>query len=140
MDTFGVVVVDKGKAIFGTVSADTRKILQEITAHEPQRKEGQSALRYARLRVEKRYEYLSKVARLCTEHFITDGVPNVKGLILGGLGEIKRELYQSELFDTRLKDIVLKEVDTCYSGKSGFDNVVDSCTLIFDLYEKIDKN
>jgi peptide chain release factor subunit 1 len=53
---------------------------------------GQSSVRFARIREEKRHNYLRRVAELCTFHFITDDKPNVAGLILAGSASFKTEL------------------------------------------------
>jgi len=45
---------------------------------------GQSALRFARLRLEKRQNYVRKIAELTIQHFITHDRPNVNGLIMAG--------------------------------------------------------
>ena len=60
---------------------------------------GQSSLRFARLRLEKRHNYLRKVAETMTQVFITNDRPNVEGLILAGSADFKTELSRSDLFD-----------------------------------------
>lgn len=60
---------------------------------------GQSALRFARLRMEKRHNYVRKVAEVATQLFVTNDRPNVSGLILAGSADFKTELSQSDMFD-----------------------------------------
>lgn len=60
---------------------------------------GQSALRFARLRMEKRHNYIRKVAETTTQLFISNDRPNVSGLILAGSADFKTELSQSDMFD-----------------------------------------
>ena len=60
---------------------------------------GQSALRFARLRMEKRHNYVRKVAEVATTLFITNDKPNISGLILAGSADFKAELNQSDMFD-----------------------------------------
>lgn len=60
---------------------------------------GQSALRFARLRMEKRHNYVRKVAEVATTLFITNDKPNIAGLILAGSADFKTELSQSDMFD-----------------------------------------
>ncbi len=60
---------------------------------------GQSALRFARLRMEKRHNYVRKVAEVATQLFITNDKPNISGLILAGSADFKTELNQSDMFD-----------------------------------------
>jgi len=89
---------------------------------------GQSALRFARLRLEKRHNYLRKVAELSVVHFIDAQTsrPNVSGLILAGLAEFKLDLNQSDMFDQRLAKIVIKTVDTSYGFENGFNQAIEA--------------
>jgi len=126
---FGFIVMDGNGALFGTLSGNTREILYKFTVDLPKKhgRGGQSALRFARLRLEKRHNYLRKVAELATVHFInsSDSRPNVSGLILAGLAEFKTDLSQSDMFDPRLAKIVLKIVDTSYGFENGFNQAIE---------------
>jgi len=88
---------------------------------------GQSALRFARLRLEKRHNYVRKVAELATHFFIdqTTSKPNVQGLILAGSADFKAELARSDLFDPRLLKAVIKTVDVSYGGENGFNQAIE---------------
>jgi len=87
---------------------------------------GQSALRFARLRLEKRHNYVRKVAEMATQLFVPDGQrPNVQGLVLAGSADFKSELMRSDLFDPRLAKIVVKMVDVSYGGTSGFNQAIE---------------
>lgn len=113
---------------------------------------GQSALRFARLRLEKRHNYLRKVAELAVQFFITNDrvclsptlsflalslsplvfpllltalQPNVSGLIVAGSADFKSELSSSDMFDQRLRAVVLKIVDVSYGGDNGFNQAIE---------------
>ena len=60
---------------------------------------GQSALRFARLRLEKRHNYVMKVAEVATQLFISNDQVNVGGLILAGSADFKNVLSKSDMFD-----------------------------------------
>ena len=60
---------------------------------------GQSALRFARLRMEKRHNYVRKVAEVAVQLFISNDRPNIAGLVLAGSADFKTELSQSDMFD-----------------------------------------
>lgn len=60
---------------------------------------GQSALRFARLRLEKRHNYVRKVAETAVQMFIANDKVNVSGLVLAGSADFKNELSQSDMFD-----------------------------------------
>lgn len=77
------------------------QVLHKFTVDLPKKhgRGGQSALRFARLRMEKRHNYVRKVAEVATQLFISADRPNVAGLILAGSADFKTELSQSDMFD-----------------------------------------
>lgn len=77
---------------------------------------GQSALRFARLRVEKRHNYVRKCAEIAVQMFIANDRVNCTGLILAGSADFKTVLNQSDMFDPRLQAKVIKVVDVSYGG------------------------
>jgi len=124
---FGFIVMDGNGTLYGTLSGNTRTVLHKFTVDLPKKhgRGGQSALRFARLRLEKRHNYLRKVAELATQLFITKDKPNVAGLVLAGSAEFKTKLNQSDLFDARLSVIVQKVVDVSYGGENGFNQAIE---------------
>merc|ERR1712003_250918 len=101
---YGFVVMDGNGSLFGTLSGNHREILHKVSVDLPKKhgRGGQSALRFARLRLEKRHNYVRKVAELATQFFITNDKPNVAGLVLAGSADFKSELQTSDMFDQRL--------------------------------------
>merc|ERR1719201_1279674 len=125
---FGFIVMDGNGALFGTLQGNTRDVLHKFTVDLPKKhgRGGQSALRFARLRLEKRHNYIRKVAELATQFFVPNGqTPNITGLILAGSAEFKTELTRSDLFDPRLLNILVKMVDVSYGGENGFNQAIE---------------
>ena len=122
---FGFIVMDGNGTLFGTLSGNTREVIQKFTVDLPKKhgRGGQSALRFSRLRDEKRHNYVRKVAELAVQHFITSDKVNVTGLVLAGSADFKTELSQSDMFDPRLAAKVIKVVDVSYGGENGFNQV-----------------
>jgi len=62
-DTYGFIIMDGNGALFGSVCGTQRSILQKFSVDLPRKhgRGGQSALRFDRLRCEKRAEYVKKV-------------------------------------------------------------------------------
>ena len=60
---YGFIVMDGSGSLFGTLSGNTREVMHKFTVDLPKKHErgGQSALRFARLRMEKRHNYVRKV-------------------------------------------------------------------------------
>ncbi|KAF6167246.1 hypothetical protein GIB67_005071 [Kingdonia uniflora] len=114
-DKFGFIVMDGNGTLFGTLSGNTREILHKYSVDLPKKhgRGGQSALRFARLRMEKRHNYVRKTAELATQFYINPATsqPNVSGLILAGSADFKTELSQSDMFDPRLQAKILSVVD-----------------------------
>jgi len=126
-DKFGFIIMDGNGTLFGTLSGNTRTVLHKFTVDLPKKhgRGGQSALRFARLRLEKRHNYIRKVAELATQFFITNDKPNVSGLVLAGSAEFKSKLHGSDLFDPRLNAIVVKVLDVSYGGDNGFNQAIE---------------
>lgn len=145
---FGFIVMDGNGALFGTLQGNTREVLHKFTVDLPKKhgRGGQSALRFARLRMEKRHNYVRKVAEVATQLFITNDKPNIAGLILAGSADFKTELSQSDMFDPvsnyntiythlytnilfivmqRLQARVIKLVDVSYGGENGFNQAIE---------------
>ena len=115
--------MDGNGALFGTLQGNTREVLHKFTVELPKKhgsfeiefidhvylsffltwlktgRGGQSALRFARLRMEKRHNYVRKVAEVATQMFISNDKVVVSGLILAGSADFKTELSQSDMFD-----------------------------------------
>ncbi|PCH38589.1 peptide chain release factor eRF/aRF subunit 1 [Wolfiporia cocos MD-104 SS10] len=124
---FGFIVMDGNGTLFGTVAGNTREVIHKFTVDLPKKhgRGGQSALRFARLRDEKRHNYVRKVAELAVQHFITNDKVNVTGLVLAGSADFKTELSQSDMFDLRLAAKVIKVVDVSYGGENGFNQAIE---------------
>ncbi|KAG5362468.1 Eukaryotic peptide chain release factor subunit 1 [Yarrowia sp. C11] len=124
---FGFIVMDGNGALFGTLSGNTREVLHKFTVDLPKKhgRGGQSALRFSRLREEKRHNYVRKVAEVAVQNFITNDKVNVNGLILAGSADFKTELNGSDLFDNRLHAKVIKTVDVSYGGENGFNQAIE---------------
>lgn len=124
---FGFIVMDGNGALFGTLQGNTRDVLHKFTVDLPKKhgRGGQSALRFARLRMEKRHNYVRKVAEVATQLYISNDKVNIAGLILAGSADFKTELSQSDMFDPRLQTKVLKLVDVSYGGENGFNQAIE---------------
>ncbi|XP_076046775.1 eukaryotic release factor 1 isoform X2 [Oratosquilla oratoria] len=124
---FGFIVMDGNGALFGTLQGNTREVLHKFTVDLPKKhgRGGQSALRFSRLRMEKRHNYVRKVAETAVQLFISNDKPNIAGLVLAGSADFKTELSQSDMFDPRLQAKVIKLVDVSYGGENGFNQAIE---------------
>lgn len=125
-EKFGFIVVDGNGVLYATLQGSNKEVLQRMLVQLPKKhgRGGQSAVRFARIREEKRANYVRKVCELATHHFITNDLPNVKGLILAGSAQLKVNCIESDLFDMRLKNIVLTLLDVSYGQDMGFNQAI----------------
>mmetsp|Transcript_4488 Transcript_4488/g.11598 ORF Transcript_4488/g.11598 Transcript_4488/m.11598 type:complete len:438 (+) Transcript_4488:71-1384(+) len=126
-DKFGFIIMDGNGALYGTLAGNAREILHKFSVDLPKKhgRGGQSALRFARLRLEKRQNYVRKVAEIATQMFITNDKCNVSGLVLAGSADFKNDLQQNDHWDPRLAVKVLKVVDVSYGGENGFNQAIE---------------
>lgn len=126
-DKFGFIVMDGNGSLYASLQGNNREVLHKFSVDLPKKhgRGGQSALRFARLRMEKRHNYVRKVAELAVQMFITADKPNVSGIVLAGSADFKSELHTSDMFDQRLARIVIKTVDVSYGGEIGFNQAIE---------------
>jgi len=126
-ERFGFIIMDGLGCLYGVVAGNSRQILHKFSVDLPKKhtKGGQSSIRFARLRVEARQNYVRKVAENATPLFIGDDAqPNVTGLFLAGSADFKVQLSQSDILDSRLRPIILDILDICYGGEEGFNQAI----------------
>uniref|UniRef100_A0A1I8FMS6 ERF1_2 domain-containing protein n=1 Tax=Macrostomum lignano TaxID=282301 RepID=A0A1I8FMS6_9PLAT len=123
---FGFIVLDGSGALFAVLSGSERRVLHRMSVELPRKhgRGGQSAVRFARIRLEKRHNYLRKVAELASGLFLEpdSGRPAVDGLVLAGSADFKVELQQGGLLDARLAG---KVVDIAYGGEVGLNQAIE---------------
>jgi len=126
-DKYGFIVVDGNGALFATLSGNIKNIISQFSVSLPKKhgRGGQSALRFARLRLEARHNYVRKVAENAVNCFIQNDKLNIKGLFIAGSAEIKNVLSISPLLDKRIKEKIIKLVDVSYGGENGFQQAIE---------------
>ena len=125
---YGFIIMDGNGALFGRVQGSSKEVLTKFGVDLPkkQKKGGQSAPRFQRLRLIARDGYVKKVGETATQVFITNNLINVDGLFLAGSADFKNDLKTSAFLDQRIKSKVLGTVDISYGGNSGFDEALEA--------------
>jgi len=118
--------MDGNGVLFATLQGSNKVVLQRMPVQLPKKhgRGGQSAVRFARLRVEKRLMYQAKCCEMAVTHFISDNVPSVKGIVVAGAAQLKEEMRDSEHFDPRLKKVIITTVDVSYGMDQGFNQAI----------------
>eukprot|EP00796_Vickermania_ingenoplastis_P008406 gene8406-5887_t len=126
-DKYGFIIMDGSGSTFATVCGDVKEKLGSFTVELPKKhgRGGQSKNRFGRIRMERRHNYVRKVAETAVSYFITNDRPNIRGLVLAGSADFKEVLFQSDLFDPRLKEVVIKVVDVAHPGDVGLNQAID---------------
>lgn len=129
-DRFGFIVMDGNGCLYGTLQGNTREVLHKFTVELPKKhgRGGQSALRFARLRIEKRHNYVRKCGEIAAQLFLTDNKVNVTGIVMAGSADFKTELLNSDHMDPRLVKAVIKTVDVSYGMDPGFNQAIELAT------------
>ena len=126
-EKYGFIIVDGHGALFATLSGDFKECLHSFTVDLPNKhgRGGQSALRFARLRKEKRHNYIIKVSEMATKLFVVDNKLIVEGIILAGLADLKNELAEFDKFHTLIKNKIISILDISYGGTNGFNEAIE---------------
>lgn len=124
---FGFIIVDGNGALYATLQGNAKSIINKFTVELPKKhhKGGQSSVRFARLREEKRHNYLRKVCEVAVTSFITDNRCNVTGLVLAGSADFKNDLNKTDMFDPRLQVKVVSIVDVSYGFENGLNQAIE---------------
>lgn len=125
-EKYGFVIIDGNGILVATLAGDNKEILSSFSVELPKKhgRGGQSALRFARLRLEARHNYLKKSAETISKCFLKDNKATVKGIILAGNADFKNKLNDSNVFSPVLKDIVIKILDISYGGENGLNQAI----------------
>ena len=124
---FGFVIIDGHGTLFGYIQGAERRVLEKITVDLPKKhkKGGQSSMRFARTRLEKKDAYVKKMTEKLTQHFIQNDSPSVEGIILAGSAEFKEDLNDSNFLDIGLRKKILKVVTVEHSMEEGFSEAIE---------------
>ncbi len=100
----------------------------EIQLQKRQKKGGQSAVRFDRIREIQRNHYTREVAEVIRQTYMrkNDTECIIKGLIVGGVAGIKKEIMDEEIFQQYFSQKVMRVVNT---------EVINDLT-VYDVYNK----
>ncbi|KRH92801.1 Peptide chain release factor 1 (eRF1), partial [Pseudoloma neurophilia] len=121
-EIFGFIIMDGTNTLFATLNSNIKNIIYQMSVSLPKKhgRGGQSSVRFARLRVEKRNAYVKKVAEEANRLF-----PKCEGFIFAGTADFKNNLYEHASLDKFIKSKVIKIVDTNYGGENGLNQSIE---------------
>lgn len=124
---FGLIVLDRRESNVGWLKGKRVEPVKSATSLVPgkQRKGGQSAQRFARLRLEAIDNFYQEVAGMANDLFVPER-HEMDGVLVGGPSPTKDEFLDGEYLHHELQDIVLGKFDVSYTDESGLSDLVDA--------------
>src|SRR6056297_2280756 len=124
---FGLIVLDRREANVGWLKGKRVEPVKSASSLVPgkQRKGGQSAQRFARLRLEAIDNFYQEVAGMANDLFVADR-HEIDGILVGGPSPTKDEFLDGDYLHHELQDKVLGKFDVSYTDESGLYDLVDS--------------
>ncbi|AWB28089.1 peptide chain release factor aRF-1 [Halococcoides cellulosivorans] len=133
---FGLIVLDRREANVGWLRGKRIDPVKSATSLVPgkQRKGGQSAQRFARLRLEAIDNFYQEVAGMADELFVPKR-GEIDGILVGGPSPTKDDFLSGDYLHHELQDLVLGKFDVSYTDESGLSELVDAAEDVLDEYE-----
>ncbi|WP_181686336.1 peptide chain release factor aRF-1 [Halorhabdus salina] len=133
---FGLVVLDRREANVGWLRGKRVDPVKSASSLVPgkQRKGGQSAQRFARLRLEAIDNFYQEVAEMANELFVPER-HDLDGILVGGPSPTKDEFLDGDYLHHELGDMVLGKFDVSYTDESGLYDLVDAAEEILAEHE-----
>jgi peptide chain release factor subunit 1 len=124
---FGLIVLDRREATVGWLKGKRIEAVKSATSLVPgkQRKGGQSAQRFARLRLEAIDNFYQEIAEMADDLFVPRR-HELDGVLVGGPSPTKEEFLDGDYLHHELQDLVLGKFDVSYTDESGLSELVDS--------------
>ena len=124
---YGLVVLDRREANVGWLKGKRVEPVKSASSLVPgkQRKGGQSAQRFARLRLEAIDNFYQEVAGMADDLFVPKR-HEMDGVLVGGPSPTKDEFLDGDYLHHELGDLVLGKFDVSYTDESGLYDLVDA--------------
>ena len=124
---FGLIVLDRREANVGWLKGKRVEPVKSASSLVPgkQRKGGQSAQRFARLRLEAIDNFYQEVAGMANDLFVPKR-HELDGVLVGGPSPTKDEFLDGDYLHHEVRDKVLGKFDVAYTDESGLKDLVDS--------------
>jgi peptide chain release factor subunit 1 len=124
---YGLIVLDRREANVGWLKGKRVEPVKSSSSLVPgkQRKGGQSAQRFARLRLEAIDNFYQEVAAMADELFVPKR-HEIDGVLVGGPSPTKDEFLDGDYLHHEIQDKVLGKFDIAYTDESGLYDLVDA--------------
>jgi peptide chain release factor subunit 1 len=131
-EVYGLIVIDRREAYIGFLRGNRIEPVTGVTSTVPgkQRKGGQSAMRFQRLRLIAINEFYKKVGDRSSEIFLAekDFFDRFKGVLIGGPTPTKEEFMDGNYLHHELQKRIIGLFDVSYTNESGLAELVDAAS------------
>jgi peptide chain release factor subunit 1 len=131
-EVYGLIVIDRREAYIGFLRGNRIEPVTGVTSTVPgkQRKGGQSAMRFQRLRLIAINEFYKKVGERASDVFLQekDFFERFKGVLIGGPTPTKEEFYEGNFLHHEVQKRVIGLFDVTYTNESGLSELVDAAS------------
>ena len=133
---FGLIVLDRREANVGWLKGKRVEPVKSASSLVPgkQRKGGQSAQRFARLRLEAIDNFYQEVAGMADDLFVPKR-HDLDGILVGGPSPTKDEFLDGDYLHHEIQDKVLGKFDVAYTDESGLHDLVDAADDVLAEHE-----
>ncbi len=129
-EVYGLIVIDRREAYYGFLRGNRIEPINGVTSTVPgkQRKGGQSAARFQRLRLIAINEFYKKVGERASDVFMAekDFFERFKGVLIGGPTPTKEEFADGEYLHHELQKRIIGLFDVAYTNENGLYELVDN--------------
>ncbi len=124
---YGLIVLDRREANVGWLKGKRIEPVKSASSLVPgkQRKGGQSAQRFARLRLEAIDNFYQEVAGMANDLFVPRR-HELDGILVGGPSPTKDEFLDGDYLHHEIQDNVIGKFDVAYTDESGLKDLVDN--------------
>ncbi|TYL38504.1 peptide chain release factor 1 [Natronococcus pandeyae] len=124
---YGLIVLDRREANVGWLKGKRVEPVKSASSLVPgkQRKGGQSAQRFARLRLEAIDNFYQEVAGMANDLFVAKR-HELDGILVGGPSPTKDEFLDGDYLHHEIQDSVIGKFDVAYTDESGLKDLVDN--------------
>lgn len=127
---YGLLVLDRREAYWGFLRGNHIEPIGGVTSTVPgkQRKGGQSAARFGRLREIAINEFYTKIGERSSAIFLAekDFFERFKGVLIGGPSPTKEEFEAGDFLHHEIQKRIIGIFDVAYTNESGLDELVDA--------------
>ena len=129
-EVYGLIVIDRREACVGFLRGNRIEAITTVTSTVPgkQRKGGQSAMRFQRLRLIAINEFYKRVADRANDIFLAEPefFDRFKGVLIGGPTPTKDEFESGGYLHHELQKRIIGLFDVSYTNESGLSELVDN--------------